>query len=316
MKTSNPKISIIIPTLNAGYEFELVLERLTLQTQYKQSELIIIDSGSTDHTIQLAQKANARLFQIEPSSFNHGLTRNFGIEHARGEFACLMTQDAIPVNKYFLEHLVHAMEQENAAGAFARQIPRKDASPLARRDVEQWIGGSAQKRVVRKKDIPDIFALSPLERFYLCAFDNVASMVRKSVWQIIPFYEAAFAEDLEWAMRTIYNDHTIVYEPSAMVEHSHERSVDYLYKRTFQDHYRLYELFGVRTIPSWLKIMRSILLTVSRDWAYLFKHIQFHPRWLYWMLNTPRFALASALGQYHGAKAAARGIPTHQRRDV
>jgi len=309
-------LSVVIPTLNAGNEFFYLLSQLRAQVDGDKLDILIVDSGSTDQTKRFAAHFGARILEIDPASFNHGLTRNLGIQEARGDLVCLLTQDAIPVNEFFLPLLAQALEKAGAAGACARQIPRDDASPLVRRDLEAWVSGSPQKRIADLRSCPDFFSTSPMNRFFHSVFDNVASLIRKEVWKKIPFPEAAFAEDLEWAYRVICNGYSIVYEPEAMVVHSHERSSEYLYKRTFQDHYRLYEIFGVRTIPSRIKVMRSILLSTAIDWGCLMKSIQAKPLWVKRMLNVPRFAWASAWGQYRGAKTAACGLPIHQLRDV
>ncbi|MEW6237765.1 MAG: glycosyltransferase [Candidatus Omnitrophota bacterium] len=308
--------SVVIPTLNAGDDFFYLLRQLRRQVNGDKLDILIVDSGSTDRTKNIAAQFGVRIIEIDPASFNHGLTRNLGIQEAKSDFVCLLTQDAIPVNEFFLPLLGQTLEKEGAAGVCARQIPRDDASPLVRRDLEEWLNGSPQKRLADLRSCPDFFSSSPMNRFFLSVFDNVASLIRKEVWKKIPFPEAAFAEDLEWAFRVICNGYSIVYEPEAMVVHSHERSSDYLYKRTFQDHYRLYEIFGVRTIPSRIKVMRSIILSTAKDWGWLMKSFHPHPIWLKRMFNVPRFAWASAWGQYRGAKTAASGLPIHQLRDV
>ena len=75
------------------------------------------------------------------------------------------------------------------------------------------------------------------------------------------------------------------------------------------DHYRLYHLFGLRTIPTRRKVWRSIGWTVIRDWRYLARCPELSLRWIRWMANVPRYAWASAWGQYYGARAAAQGMP-------
>ncbi len=179
-------------------------------------------------------------------------------------------------------------------------------------------GGAAllTRRVIRIENANSFFAAHPLERYSQCIFDNVASLIRRDVWEKIPFPEAPFGEDLEWAYRVLVNGGSIVYEPEARVEHSHQRSAEYVYKRTFVDHYRLYELFGVRTVPTIPKKLRSFFITTFKDWAYLSHTRQRSGQRLRDMINAPRFAWASAKGQYDGARAAACGYPIFQSRDV
>jgi len=303
------ELSLVIPTRNAGPEWERLLAVLRSQKDHGDAELIIVDSGSTDGTPETALAYGAKVIQIDPATFNHGTTRNLGIRHAQGRLIGLLTQDAFPAGEAYLATLVRSLETEQAAGAYARQIPRPDASPLVRRDVEAWVSGSARRRVSCIATNPGYHAWDPMQRYLYCVFDNVASLIRREVWEKLPFPRVPFGEDVEWAYRVLCNGYTIVYEPDAAVIHSHERPAEYVYKRTFVDHYRLYHLFGLRTIPTRRKVWRSIGWTVIRDWRYLARCPELSLRWIRWMANVPRYAWASAWGQYYGARAAAQGMP-------
>lgn len=310
------KLSLVIPTLNAGEDFVTLLQRIRDQSVQSSIEILIVDSGSSDGTIEIAQKFGARVISIEPQSFNHGGTRNLGISNTAGEFICLLTQDALPIGPRFFETLLCSLQDHQAAGVYARQIPRAKASPLVKRDVQNWISGSVQRRVNHIQSLSQYCRLNPMDRYLTCVFDNVASMIRREVWEKIPFPETPFAEDLEWAFRALCNGYTIVYEPSAEVEHSHERSAEYVFKRTYVDHYRLNELFGLRTIPSPAHAVRSFSITLLQDLRFLLMNPTLDARWWKSLYNIPSFAWAGAWGQYRGAQAASLGRPIFQSRDV
>ncbi|RJP24288.1 MAG: glycosyltransferase [Candidatus Omnitrophota bacterium] len=316
MSSSKALLSVVIPTKNAGNEFIQVLSNLRAQNRHGDAEIVIVDSGSTDGTVQTARSFACKIIEIEPEAFNHGNTRNLGIAESCGEYVCLLTQDAIPQGSDFLSVLVDSMIINNAAGAYARQAPRINASALVRRDVERWLSGSATKRIVTMDSANEFFASPPIERYQTCVFDDVASMIRREVWEKIPFPIVDFGEDIEWGYRVLVNGHTIVYEPRAVVEHSHERSVDYTFKRTYVDHYRLYELFGVRTIPTRRRVVRSIVWKCLLDWGDLLRSPEFSFRRLKEWAQTPAHAWASAWGQYRGARDAAQGFPLRRSRDV
>ena len=97
-------ISIIIPTKNAGLEFRKTLEAIRGQT--REAEVVVVDSGSSDGTVDLARQFRARTISIPPESFNHGETRNFGIRNSTGQFCVMLVQDAIPVGETWLEELI------------------------------------------------------------------------------------------------------------------------------------------------------------------------------------------------------------------
>ncbi|MBD3265406.1 glycosyltransferase [bacterium] len=304
-----PTISIVIPTRNGGTRFQKVLESLRHQTISANAEILVIDSKSTDDTPNIATQWGANVISIDPTSFNHGYTRNVGIENTSGEFIILLTQDALPANTHFIKSLLHAMQEFQAAGVHAKQIPLADASPLAKHHVRTWVSGQGDRMIKQIKSPQQLFPLPPSQQHLYCVFENVAGMVRREVWEKIPFPETPFGEDLDWGFRVICNGYTLVYEPNAVVEHSHERSPAYTYWRTFIDHYKLFDLFGLRTIPTKPKILRSFLLSTMSDWGVLFRHPEFRIKWLKDMIHAPAHAWASSWGQYRGAKTSANGTP-------
>lgn len=229
------KISIVIPTRNAGPEFENTLALLKDQEVDAERELLIIDSGSTDSTLPLATRFGARILHIQPASFNHGETRNCAIREAGGEIVALTVQDAVPAGNDWLAKLTAPlMQQEKAAGCFGKQVARPDADLLAAWEVENhnriFDKGTRVKSLSTREDF---LRQDFMGRFDLALFDNVCSAVRKSVWQQIPFKPTEFAEDMEWALDVMRAGYQIVHEPSAAVIHSHNRPAIYRLKRHF-----------------------------------------------------------------------------------
>lgn len=88
----NPTVSLFVPTWNAGSEFPEIFRRMKTQELDRPYEILIIDSGSSDGTVEFLVEQGIRLIRIPNHEFNHGLTRNRGIEEARGEIVVLATQ--------------------------------------------------------------------------------------------------------------------------------------------------------------------------------------------------------------------------------
>ncbi len=312
----NRLITVVIPTLNGGAEFSQLLETLNRQTLRDELELIIIDSGSTDSTLRTASQYNTTVYSINQQDFNHGRTRNWGASCGSGTFLCFFTQDAIPLHDTCIEKMVETLTAHQAAGCFARQIPRLNAGVLVKRDLGNWISGQNNFRKIHLTSMNQYLTLSPYERYTHCVFDNVASMIRRDVWKKIPFPETPFGEDVEWAFRALINGYSVVFEPGAVVEHSHERSASYLYKRTYVDHYRLYELFGLRTVPTKMQAWKSFAYTCMKDWSYLWQRGKLSKRWFEEACRIPIHAWSGVWGQYEGAKSAANGFSIFQSKDV
>jgi rhamnosyltransferase len=243
---------------------------------------------------------------IAPQRFDHGLTRNFGIEHARGELVVLLVQDAVPADEHWLAELTAPLRtQPRVAGSFARQRPRPDASEITRYYHERWVAAATADRTISVADVAHFASLAPIERFLLCAFDNVCSCIRRSIWVAHPFRSTPIAEDLEWAREVLLAGHRLVFAPRAVVVHSHDRPARYELARTYLLHRRLFELFELRTIPTITGLARAITTSVG-------VHLRCArasaansggralPRAL-------ALAFAWPLGQYIGGLSAARG---------
>lgn len=237
-------LSVVIPTKNAGPEFDRTLSSLACQVIDAEVEVIVIDSGSEDETLSIAQRHNAKVIQIDPRAFNHGETRNMAIRQAVGEFVVLTVQDAVPSDKAWLSRFLSWFRRDDGiAGVFGKQTARPDADLLAAWEVE------AHNRIfdkgARVKSLPsreDFLRCDFMERFDLALFDNVCSAIRKSVWEKFPFRRAEFAEDLEWCLEVMRAGYKIVHEPGATVLHSHNRPALYRFKRHFVTTKRVMEV--------------------------------------------------------------------------
>jgi rhamnosyltransferase len=299
-----PTVSIVIPTLNGGPLFADVLARLRSQQYPLTPELLIIDSGSTDNTLDAARAHNAKILQIDKKDFDHGLTRNRGIELSTGDIVLLLTQDALPADDLLIQNLVAAFDDFQVAGAFARQVPRPDADALVTRNVSAWIAGAPAPRIAQITDRAAYEKLPPIEKYLFCVFDNVTSAVRRSAWQQIPFHQNAFGEDIEWSKRALEAGWKIAYQPAAAVIHSHDRPIAYEYKRTYMCHQTLYRLFGVQTLPARRYLPRALLNGILQDTAYALKHQQGLAQKIALAAKVPFLVWSSALGQYRGARDA------------
>jgi glycosyltransferase involved in cell wall biosynthesis len=104
--SETPNTSIVILTKNAGPEFRSTLSQIYSQETQHAFEVVIVDSGSTDQTLEIMNLFPVRKFTIPPSEFNFGLTRNYAFSLARGDYVATLSQDAVPLNKHWLQNLI------------------------------------------------------------------------------------------------------------------------------------------------------------------------------------------------------------------
>ena len=260
---SGPKASVVIPTLNAGPAFAATLDGVFAQ-KTDDFEVLVLDSGSTDNTPELARARGAAVHDVSGGVFDHGATRDLGISLAAGEYVALLVQDAVPLDDRWLVAMIEAFEGDTlVAGVYGRQIPRPESSPLARVLVENAPTAGHGRREQHAGGPKRYRALPPAERRELALFDNVSSCLRRSVWEEIPFGRTGFGEDLRWGARALARGYKLVYEPRSVVVHSHERGPLYDLRRHYAEGLLLLDLFGLASVPTPARLLLNTLLATA-----------------------------------------------------
>ncbi len=298
------KASVIIPTKNPGPVFTRVLPAVLDQETAFPFEVLIVDSGSTDGTVEYVGRMRddrVRLHSIDSKSFGHGRTRNLGISMTSGEYAVLITHDATPADKHWLAALVEAAEADGeVAGVFGRHLAYPDASPFTRRELELHFSGFASCPQVRLDD-PDRYAADPGYRQFLHFFSDNNALIRRSVWEKIPYPDVDFAEDQIWAQRIIEAGYRKAYAHDAAVFHSHDYSLAERLQRSFDESYAFRALFGYLLCPGMGSLLKSWLSLTLRD----LRHASAENLWRLnrqAVLGMPFDNLMRVLGHYLGAK--------------
>lgn len=299
------KRSIVIPTLNAMRWLPELFSRLRAQDVDEPAEVVAVDSGSTDGTLEFLGAHADVVCTVRPEEFNHGETRNRGIAASRGELVVMLVQDALPTSVDWLRQLTEPFADPTVAGTWARQRPAPGASAISRHALERHSAASSEPRTVRVATPTVLGDAPPLVQLALCTFDNVCSCLRREVWRHHPFPRVPIAEDVAWAREVLQYGLALVYTPRAEVLHSHERGPRYEFLRTVATHRQLRRLFRVKTVPTAALAARAVAGALVE-----------HLGWLRDERRTalaeelPRalaLALAWPLGQYVGARAEDEG---------
>lgn len=300
-----PECSIILLTRNGRRTLRKVLEAVLRQAAPPACEVILIDSGSTDGTWEMANSFPIHAHRIPPQEFNHGETRNLGARLASptAEYLVYLTQDATPLEGW-LENLLHPLRaDERVAGAFSRHVPRPTCSPsMARAMRTEWQQAGTPERVVKILTDPDEYERRQAHFAY---FSNTSSAIRRAVWQEHPFRPLDFAEDTDWADRVLRAGYTLVYEPASRVLHSHDYSLWQQFAQNV-DHARAMQ--QIHHPPEYAgthpwRFLRRIAGQTSADWRFI-AALEIGPaRKARWLLHAPLWQLATELGIYTGAHA-------------
>jgi glycosyltransferase involved in cell wall biosynthesis len=220
-------ISVVIPVKNGGLGLVRCLEAISRQEVDDEVEVVIVDSGSEDGSVQRARRLGARVHEIPAEDFTHGGARNLGIELSRGEIVVFTTQDAHPENETWLATLVGPLRggDERIAGVYGRQLPHEDAIPSEHFFLEFLYGH--EPRVQRLASPEQV-------SFEATLFSNVNSAARRDVLARFAFADdVLMSEDQEWSRRVLLSGLAIVYEPRAVVRHSHAYTVGSAFRRFF-----------------------------------------------------------------------------------
>lgn len=299
---ADPLASIVIPTYNGGPRFKECIAGVAAQECSGGLEIVVVDSGSDDGTAEVAEEFG-RVVRIPKGEFNHGLTRNLGIAEARGKAVALLVQDAVPVGKDWLSPLVEAALRPEVAGAYSRQLPRPDCPPFIRMRLMRWSASKAEREEKRLLSEAELLSLPMLDRIWRLSFDNVSSCIKKEVWDKHPFSARRFGEDVAWAREVLLAGHAIVYEPASAVEHSHDNSMWYEFKRVYLDHRNWREVAQGALFNNFIEVGQASWNGVFDRWAELDSlGVTGLSRW-YWLAYAVPYSYSQNVAQFAGSRS-------------
>lgn len=293
-------ISVVIPVKDGDYWLEEVLRSLMKQTLIDRCEVILIDSGSTDGTLEIASRFPVRVVQIAPQEFNHGSTRNLGVSLARGEYIVMTVQDAKAADEGWLQKLLDGFDASDVAGVCGTQIVPHDPD----KNPALWFRPVSPPAVLkfRFEDVAEFDRLSPEEKRRICGWDNVNAMYRREALMKVPFRIVGFAEDAMWAKDALLSGYAIVYNTGARVMHYHFETPDFAFRRYFTVSYHFHRIFGLRPAPAdmglmpMLRTLRLLLRAEGVPMKVKYRWLIYNYRWLK-ALNRAVTIFNKALGE-------------------
>jgi rhamnosyltransferase len=170
------------------------------------SQVVVVDSGSTDGTQAIVRSFPTQLIEIKPEEFTYGYALNLGVANVEAELVATLSAHSLPANSDWLRHLIRAFSRPRVAGVYGRQLPRANATVLE-------LVGMRLTGVL--SETPRLLDQRPL-------FSNANGAFRRSLWLEHAFDERIRgAEDIAWVRTMQERGYLIAYEPTAVVYHSH-----------------------------------------------------------------------------------------------
>jgi len=219
-------ISVVIPVKDGGAGLVRCLEAIAGQRVDEEIEVVVVDSGSRDGSVEAARALGASVHEIDAAEFGHGRTRNLGASLARGQTLVFTSQDAYAADAGWLAALAAPLgRSEHVAGVYGRQLPHADATPPERYFLDFLYGPHERVQSWSGPGEPT---------FEQTLFSNVNAAVPRGIWSELPFADdLIMSEDQEWSRRALLSGKTLVYAPRAAVFHSHAYTVASAFRRFF-----------------------------------------------------------------------------------
>lgn len=219
-------IAVIVPTLNAGSEWD-VLEKSIKAQGISAHQVLIVDSESTDDTVERAGRCGFQVAVIPRPEFNHGGTRQWALKFFPGaEIVVFLTQDAFLANGIALERLAAAFEEPKVAAAFGRQLPRPSAGSF---EMHARLFNYPPRSSIRSLTSRDTLGIKAI------FFSNSFGAYRRKVLDDLGGFptNVILGEDTVVAARMLLAGWSIAYVAEAQAYHSHRYSAIEEFKRYF-----------------------------------------------------------------------------------
>lgn len=208
------KISVAIRTYNEQKHLREVLESLSGQT-YRNFEVILLDSGSTDDTLKIARDFDVRIEHILKSEFNYSFASNKLVEYAAGDIVCFLSGHSVPLRNSFLGQINDIFQDSRIGGCYGNVIALPDGSL-----TEKAFHGLAYLKSRLKYGKNPVI----LEReIHPGIFSCCNASARRELLVKHPFAEelGGGGEDVEVAYRILQDGYSIARVPELLVMHSH-----------------------------------------------------------------------------------------------
>lgn len=321
-----PLATVAILTYDGEVYLERILKQVTEQDIDGTVEVLVIDSGSTDSTLEIVRAfPTVRLHEIPNSEFGHGKTRNLAAQLARGEFIAFLTHDAVPASKHWLRELLKPFELDpRIVAVMGKQIPRPGCFPLLKyeiRGVFAGFGPDFGTSVFYKDEFVQSEGVLNAISFY----SDVNSAARRDfLLNTIPYRDVRYAEDQLFGKDLIEAGFRKAYAGRAAVEHSNDLTLSEYGRRIFDETVGLRQIgFAIPELTRSGQLRLTVRGTVGdtlrilRDGDFSWK------RKLYWLAINPLFQLrkwssyrASTMVDVHDSAALESGSLEHSRKSL
>jgi L-ascorbate metabolism protein UlaG (beta-lactamase superfamily)/GT2 family glycosyltransferase len=251
-----PKVSVIIRTLNEARYLDDLLCGVEdqLETDQLPYEVLLVDSGSTDGTVEIAQRHGCRILYIKREEFSFGRSLNLGCRAALGEILVMVSGHCVPLDKYWLKNLCTPLVSGIAQYSYGRQMGGPTSHFSEQRIFAKYFPAESKL---------------PQEGFYC---NNANSAVLRATWEHYRFNEELTGlEDMELAQRLVNDGGAVAYVAQACVHHHHNESWQQVRRRFEREAIALQKIMPQLQVSAF-DTLRYFIASVIKDWTSAFSN--------------------------------------------
>ena len=272
-----PTVSIVIRALNEADHLPALYEGIATQRR-QPDQLILVDSGSIDASVEISVAAGAEIVNIAPESFSFGRALNVGCSAATGEILVFVSAHVYPSDETWLEQLIAPFDEDDVALVYGRQTGDHRTAFSEFQIMRHWFPDRGDD----DQDHP------------FCSNANCA--VRRRVWESLPYDESLTGlEDMAWARRALDDGHRLCYQPGASIVHVHEEQLGQIVNRYRREAIAHKHIFGHQRMGTFEAIGLFVANT-ARDYLAAVPR----RRLMRNVIAIPRFRAAQFWGSWRG----------------
>jgi len=272
------KASIVIRAYNEEKHIGELLQGIRNQKASFEYEVILVDSGSTDNTVDIAQEYGIEIVHISPSEFSFGYSLNKGIEKANGDYCVFISAHCYPFNEHWLENLILPFADKSVAIVYGKQRGNHITKYSEQQIFKKWFPESDSG----KQSSP------------FC--NNANAAIRKVLWEKDRYNETLTGlEDIDWAKNIISQGYSIFYASEAVVIHVHNETFLQLYRRYEREAIAMRSIYPQETF-TFIDLIKLCTLNTLSDYIHALQDSVLMKN----LLSIPVMRLFQFWGTYRG----------------
>jgi glycosyltransferase involved in cell wall biosynthesis len=274
----SPVASIVIRCYNEEKHIGKLLYGVAEQQLDGDFEIVVVDSGSTDRTLEIARQFPIELVTIRPEEFSFGRALNLGCSRARGDFLVFASAHVYPLYNDWLAKLLASFDDEQVATVYGKQRGGPQTRYSERQIFARWF--------------PD--QSIDVQKTPFC--NNANCAVRREVWEQAPYDEELTGlEDVAWAKEVMQMGYCVSYAADAVIAHIHEESPHEIFNRYMREAIALKDIYPEQHM-SLVDFTRLFLQNTVTDYAHALIDGELSEH----LVDIPLFRFMQFLGAYRG----------------